>query len=86
VSPVRYKLHLYKTVGSYACEILRIPHCLEHGLTDGAKVLSHTHQKHLSAYSFLLEAEGLERLEELDELIIIIRSSDLEVAPLRLVA
>jgi hypothetical protein len=44
------------------CEMLRIPHCLENPLTDGGKVVSHTHwprftPRNIFWYSFLLESE-----------------------------
>jgi hypothetical protein len=29
--------------GLYSCEMLRIPHCLDTGLTDGGKVVSRPH-------------------------------------------
>jgi hypothetical protein len=30
------------------CQMLRVPHCLDNRLTDGGKVVSPTHQPHLT--------------------------------------
>jgi hypothetical protein len=51
--------------GLQACEMLRIPHCLDNRLTDGGKVVSPAHQPRSTPqkrffcfwYPFLLEAE-----------------------------
>jgi hypothetical protein len=34
--------------GLYGCEMLRIPHCLGNGHTDGGKVVSPTHRPHFT--------------------------------------
>jgi hypothetical protein len=44
--------------GLQACEMLRIPHCIDIGLTDGGKVVSLTHRPRSTLQKHYFSSSG----------------------------